>query len=80
MEVTVIVRAERLASPSTLDSRLSLFNVTLNKSAGTNDDAAGGTTDSELGGALPAGDYIAVVENEGTNGADLSYEIDFTLK
>lgn len=76
----VIIRADRKAVPSTLDSRLSLFNVTTKKSAGTNDDATAGTTDSQLGGTLPAGSYIAVVENEGTNAADLSYEIELALR
>lgn len=76
----VIIRADRKAAPSTLDSRLSLFDVTTKKSVGTNDDASGTTTDSQLGGTLPAGSYIAVVENEGTNAADLSYEIEFALR
>lgn len=76
----VIVRADRKASPSTLDSRLSLFDAKGKKSVGTNDDASGGTTDSELGGTLPPGDYLAIVENEGTNDADLSYEIEFALR
>lgn len=77
--VDVIIRAERKTAPSTLDSRLSLFSVTTKKSVGTNDDASG-TTDSQLGGTLPAGSYIAVVENEGTNAADLSYEIELALR
>lgn len=76
----VIIRAERKTAPSTLDSRLSLFNVTTKTSVGTNDDASGSTTDSQLGGTLPAGSYVAVVENEGTNATDLSYEIEFALR
>lgn len=76
----VIIRADRKAAPSTLDSRLSLFSVTTKKSVGTNDDATAGTTDSQLGGTLPAGSYLAVVENEGTNASDLSYEIEFALR
>ena len=79
-ELDVIIRADRKAAPSTLDSRLSLFDANAKKSIGTNDDATGSTTDSQLGGTLPAGPYIAVVENEGTNGADLSYEIEFALR
>lgn len=78
--VDVIIRADRKSVPSTLDSRLSLFSVTTKKSVGTNDDATGGTTDSQLGGTLPAGDYIAVVENEGTDATDLSYEIELALR
>ena len=79
-ELDVIIRADRKAVPSTLDSRLSLFDANAKTSIGTNDDATGSTIDSQLGGTLPAGTYIAVVENEGTNGADLSYEIEFALR
>lgn len=72
----VVVRAERKSSPSTLDSRLSVWSNTTKKSIGTNDDATG-TSDSELGGdAIPAGTYTIVLENEGTDAADLSYEIE----
>jgi hypothetical protein len=71
----VIIRAERKTAPSTLDSRLSIFSVTTKKSLGTNDNVTG-STDSQLGGTLPAGSYILVVENEGTNDADLSYDIE----
>lgn len=72
----VIVRAEQKTVPSTLDSRVSIFNATTKKSMGTNDNASGSTTDSKLGGTLPAGSYLIVLENEGTNDADLSYEIE----
>jgi hypothetical protein len=72
----VVVRAERKSSPSTLDSRLSIWSTATKKSIGTNDDA-GGTSDSELGGsAIPAGTYTIVLDNEGTDGSDLSYEIE----
>lgn len=77
----VIVRAERKASPSTLDSRLSLWNSATKKSIGTNDDADGTTTDSQLGGdALPAGKYVIVLDNEGTDATDLSYELEVTAR
>lgn len=79
-DMDVIIRAERKTPASTLDSRLSLFDTKAKKSIGTNDDASGTTTDSQLGGTLPAGTYIAVVENEGTDGADLSYEIELALR
>jgi hypothetical protein len=76
----VVVKAARKVPASTLDSRLSLYDVTTGKSLGTNDDAPS-TTDSQLGSATPLTDTIVVVlENEGTNGADLSYEVDFTLR
>lgn len=71
----VVVRAERKASPSTLDSRLSMWSVATKKSIGTNDDASG-TSDSELRGNIPAGTYTIVLENEGTDATDLSYEIE----
>lgn len=80
MRFDIIVRAGRKAAPSTLDSRLSLFNATTRKNVATNDDVSGTITDSELGGTLPAGEYIVVLENEGTNAADLSYEIEFALR
>jgi hypothetical protein len=75
----VVVRAARKAPPSTLDSRLSLFDVNGKKGIGTNDDIQN-STDSQLGGELPPGTYVVVLESEGTNPADLSYEIDFTLR
>ena len=76
----VVIKAARKVPASTLDSRLSIFETTAKKDIGTNDDASGSTTDSQLGGTLPAGNYVVVVENEGTNATDLSYEIDFTLR
>lgn len=77
----VIVRAERKSSPSTLDSRLSMWSSATKKSIGTNDDLDGTTTDSQLGGdAIPAGKYIIVLDNEGTNAADLSFEIEVAAR
>lgn len=75
----VIVRADRKTAPSTLDSRLSIFDVGKKKSIGTNDDATS-TTDSELGGTLPAGSYVIVLENEGTDATDLSYEVEIVAR
>lgn len=74
-ELDVMVHAEQKAPPSTLDPRVSIFSLTLNKSLGTNDNRAG-TTDPKLGGTLPAGSYVVVVDNEGTQDADLSYELE----
>jgi hypothetical protein len=73
----IVIRAKRKASPSTLDSRLSLFDLTNNKPIITNDNDAT-TTDSQIGSADPApSTYLVIVENEGKNDADLSYEIEF---
>lgn len=76
----IVVNAARKPVPSTLDSRISLFDVTRNKNVLTNDDASGSTTDSSIGGTIPAGSFYLVLENEGTNGADLSYTISFTKR
>jgi hypothetical protein len=76
----VIIRAKRKAMPSTLDSRLSIFDLTAKQAVGTNDDAQA-TTDSQLGSASPLpSTYMVIVENEGTDATDLSYEIEFALR
>lgn len=76
----VVVKAARKAPASTLDSRISLFDVTAKQTLITNDDAPG-TTDSQIGGTFPTtGPYVLVLENEGTDATDLSYQIDFTLR
>jgi hypothetical protein len=76
----VVLKAARKTPPSTLDSRISLFDLTTKQTLITNDDAPG-TTDSQIGGTFPTtGAYVLVVENEGTNPADLSYQLDFTLR
>jgi hypothetical protein len=76
----IVLRAKRKAGSSTLDSRMSLFDATGKVGLLTNDDAAG-TTDSEIGGTLPrTGRYVVIVENEGTDGADLSYEIELSVR
>jgi hypothetical protein len=75
----IVIRADRKASPSTLDARLSLFDLTAKKAVITNDKAGSSTNDAQVGSADPApSTYLVIVENEGTDGADLSYEIDFT--
>jgi hypothetical protein len=75
--VEIILKAARKSVPSTLDSRMSLFNMTSKTTVITNDDADK-TTDSEIVGNLPAtASYLVVVENEGTDGTDLSYELSF---
>lgn len=76
----IVINAERKQPASTLDSRLSLFDLTAKKAIITNDNAAG-TTDSQIGSpdAAPS-TYMVIVENEGKDGSDLSYEIQFTLR
>jgi len=75
-----VINAERKAVPSTLDSRLSLFDLTNKKAIITNDNAAG-TTDSQVGSADPLpSTYMVIVENEGKDATDLSYEIQFKLR
>lgn len=76
----IVVNAARKPAPSTLDSRISLFDLSRNKNVLTNDDASGSTTDSAIGGTIPAGSFLLIVENEGTNGADLSYTVSFTKR
>ncbi len=64
LEVTVL--AARLAPPSNVDSRLSLFHPGQGAWLGTNDNLSASQTDSLLKGAFPfAGVYHAIVENEG---------------
>lgn len=76
----IVLKAERKSAPSTLDSRITLFDLGSKKTIITNDDAAG-TVDSEIGGNLPAtSSYLLVVENEGTEAGDLSYELTFSLR
>lgn len=76
----IVLKAERKDAPSSLDSRISLFNLTSKTAVITNDDAAN-TTDSEIGGSLPAtASYLLVVESEGTDDSDLSYELSFSLR
>lgn len=76
----IVINAERKAPSSTLDSRLSLFDLTAKKPIITNDNAAS-TTDSQIGSPDPApSTYLVIVENEGKDGSDLSYEIQFTLR
>ena len=76
----IVINAERKAPASTLDSRLSLFDLTAKKAIITNDNAAG-TTDSQIGSPDPApSTYMVIVENEGKDGSDLSYEIQFTQR
>jgi hypothetical protein len=76
----IVLRAERKAQPSTLDSRLSLFDITKKQTIITNDNAAG-TTDSQIGSSNGVtGSYMIIVDNEGTNAADLSYELELSLR
>jgi hypothetical protein len=74
----------RGATPaSTIDSRLSIFDIPAKITIGINDDdtTTADTRDTKLGGATAApSTYMIVVENEGTNAADLSYEIELKLR
>jgi hypothetical protein len=74
----------RGATPaSTIDSRLSIFDIPAKVTIGINDDdtTTADTRDTRLGGATAApSTYMIVVENEGTNAADLSYEIELKLR
>lgn len=73
----IVIKAERKAKPSTLDSRLSLFDVTHQTAIITNDNA-GTSKDSQVGGKIPAdADYLVILENEGNDPTDLSYDIVF---
>lgn len=73
----IVVKAARKVPASTLDSRLSLFDLTAKKPIITNDNA-GASPDSQIGGQIPeTSDYLVVLENEGTNPTDLSYELVF---
>ena len=76
----IVIRAEQKAPPSTLDSRLSLYDLTANKAIITNDNGAG-TTDSKVGSpdSFPS-TYMVIVENEGKDATDLSYEIELKLR
>ena len=75
----IVINADRKLPRSTLDSRISLFDLTAKKALITNDNAAG-TTDSQIGGdALPS-TYLVIVDNEGKDDTDLSYEIQFKLR
>jgi hypothetical protein len=76
----IVINAERKAPSSTLDSRLSLFDLTAKKAIITNDNAPG-TTDSQIGSPDSApSTYMVIVENEGKDDSDLSYEIQFKLR
>jgi hypothetical protein len=76
----IVINAARKVPASTLDSRLSLFDLTAKKAIITNDNATG-TTDSQVGSPDPApSTYMVIVENEGKDDTDLSYEIQFTLR
>jgi hypothetical protein len=76
----IVINADRKIPKSTLDSRLSLFDLTAKKAIITNDNALG-TTDSQIGSPDPApSTYMVIVENEGKDGSDISYEIQFKLR
>ena len=68
---------------STIDTRLSIFDIPAKNVIGTNDDdgSTPDTRDTKLGSASPApSTYMVIVENEGTDATDLSYEIQFSLR
>lgn len=73
----IVINAARKLPASSLDSRLSLFDITAKKAIITNDNGPT-TTDSEVGGDAPlASTCMVIVENEGVDDSDLSYEIQF---
>lgn len=75
----VDVMAKRKASPSDMDSRLTMFDTTQKKWVTTNDDLALDQSDSRLGtDGLPAGTYILVVENVNADAKDLSFDLRIT--
>jgi hypothetical protein len=78
----VVLNAQRLATASDMDSRLSLFHVETADWIITNDDdVAESTVDSHVGGTLPAtGTYVVVVENIAPAPARLAYELVFSLR
>ena len=77
----IVLNAQRLPMPSDMDSRISLFDKTHNTYVQTNDDdAAANTKDSHLGGALPAADYVLVVENVDPAASNFHYELVLTLR
>jgi len=76
----IVINAARKQPASTLDSRISLFDLTAKKWLITNDNVAT-STDSAIGSADPAAStYLVIVENEGADPTDLSYQIVFTLR
>lgn len=78
----VAIHAAEKAVPSTLDSRLSIYDLTGKKPIGTNDNVTG-SSDSKLGSPDPvpsSSTFLIIVENEGKDGTDLSYEIELTLR
>jgi hypothetical protein len=77
----IVINAARKIPASTLDSRLSLFDITAKKAIITNDNVSQTISDSQIGSpdAFPS-TYMVIVENEGINEADLSYEIQFKLR
>ncbi len=75
------INAARKVPASTLDSRLSLFDLPAKKGLITNDNISATITDSQIGSPDPfPSTYMVIVDNEGTNDADLSYEIEFKLR
>ena len=78
----ITVTAQRLAQPSDLDTRLSLYDVTAGRWLITNDDdMAQGTLDSRVVGMFPTtGDYVVILDNVTVAPARLAFEVAFTLR
>lgn len=75
----VFVRATKSGAPSTLDARLSLFDLTAKRAVGTNADLS--SQSAQLGSASATNSaYMIIIENEGTNPTDLSYELELKLR
>lgn len=75
------VLAQRKAPASSLDTRLTLFDVAKKVWIATNDDIALDQSDSRLGSdALPPGKYMLVVDAVDAKGTDLSFELKLTAR
>lgn len=77
----VDVLAQRKAPASSLDTRLTLFDMSKKVWIATNDDIALDQSDSRLGSdALPPGKYMLVVDAVDAKGTDLSFELKLTAR
>ena len=74
LDIQLTVKAKKLASPSDVDSRLSLFHPGQKAWLGTNDNPSLGVSDSVLKGKMPFnGTYHAIVENVELGATDLRF-------
>ncbi len=74
LDMQLTVKAKKLAKPSKVDSRLTLFHPGQKAWLGTNDNPSLGVTDSILKGRMPFnGTYHAIVENVELGATDLRF-------